>query len=219
MTISRLVWRLWMTRNDDRNKFTDSISFTCLFLLNGFSFIQQADWMFVVLFWISWLSPWLKNPSCWHDVTTSDVSCADWLHVQVVTAIIKGVTDPRRCSYDVTPRCTYRRSRRWGWGWSGWRWTWWGEKVTWRSTAASVRLSVGRWKKKPHTLNPSLTVRVLAAHSQMDFLSFSFFLDDIFFDTVRHLWDCQRQDHQREQRSDAVLPEGPAGYLWRYVSW
>lgn len=42
-------------------------------------------------------------------------------------------------------------------------------------------------KKKTHTLNPSLTVRVLAAHIQMDFLSFSFFLDDIFFDTVRHL--------------------------------
>lgn len=49
-----------------------------------------------------------------------------------------------------------------------------------------VSLSAGE-KKKTHTLNPSLTVRVLAAHSQMDFLSFSFFLDDIFFDTVRHL--------------------------------
>lgn len=42
-------------------------------------------------------------------------------------------------------------------------------------------------KKNKHTLNPSLTVRVLAAHIQMDFFSFTFFLDDIFFDTVRHL--------------------------------
>ncbi len=51
-------------------------------------------------------------------------------------------------------RCTFRRSRRWEWGWLGWLLMWWGAKAFWLSTVASVRPSVGRWKTTHRHIKP-----------------------------------------------------------------